>query len=126
MKKYFLFFIISLTIYVAHAIYTKHAIYGDGNGYYVTAHSLLYEHTFKSYKILDHLKNFPGRDYVFSRVFWDEDHNPYSVGTSLFWLPSLSIVSIFPNFYHLVPRTIVISSEVERSNLVKTPPLRSE
>lgn len=95
MKKYILFFIISLVIFVGHAIYTKHAIYGDGNGYYVTAQSLLYDHTFKSDKILGHLNNFPGKDYTFSRIFWDENKNPYSVGTSLIWMPALSIASIF-------------------------------
>jgi hypothetical protein len=95
MKKYILFFLISLTIFVAHAVYAKHAIYGDGNGYYVTAQSLLYDHTFKSNRILSHLKNFQGRDYIFSRVFWDESKNPYSVGTSLTWLPALAVTSIF-------------------------------
>ncbi len=95
MKKYILFFIISLIIFVGHAIYTKHAIYGDGNGYYVTAQSLLYDHTFKSDNILNHLKNFEGREYTFSRVFWDEDKNPYSVGTSLIWTPALTLASIF-------------------------------
>lgn len=93
MKKYFLFFILSLTIYVTHAIYTKHAIYGDGNGYYATAQSLLYEGKLNSEGILDHLKNFPGRDYVFSRVFWNEKINPYPLGTSLTWMPGLAITS---------------------------------
>jgi len=95
MKKYLLFFLLSLTLFVAHGVYTKHAIYGDGNGYYVTSQSLLYDHTFKSDTILNHLKNFPGRDYTFSRIFWDENKNPYSVGTSLFWIPSLALASIF-------------------------------
>lgn len=95
MKKYILFFAISLSLFLGHAILTKHAIYGDGNGYYVTAWSLLYDHTFKSESILDHLKNFKGKDYTFSRVFWDEDKNPYSVGTSLLWIPSMAIMSVF-------------------------------
>lgn len=95
MKKYFLFFILSLTLYVAHAIYTKHGIYGDGNGYYVTSQSILYDHTLNSPRILDHLKNFQGKDYIFSRVFWDENKSPYSVGTSLMWLPALAISSVF-------------------------------
>lgn len=95
MKKYLLFFAISIALLLVHGVYAKHAIYGDGNGYYVTAQSIYYDHTLASPRILTHLRNFPGREYVFSRVFWDEDHNPYSVGTSLFWLPSLSIVSIF-------------------------------
>jgi hypothetical protein len=95
MQKYILFFFLSLTLFVGHAIYTRHAIYGDGNGYYVTAQSLLYDQTFKSDRILTHLKNFSGRDYVFSRVFWDENKNPYSVGTSLFWIPSLALISLF-------------------------------
>lgn len=94
MKKYFLFFILSLTIYVAHALYIKHAIYGDGNGYYTTSQSLLYDHTLNSPRILDHLSNFQGRDYVFSRVFWDVNKSPYSVGTSLVWIPSLALASV--------------------------------
>ncbi|MEI8232852.1 MAG: hypothetical protein WCG44_03855 [bacterium] len=96
-NKYLIFFLLSLTLFVAHALYTKHAIYGDGNGYYVTAQSLLYDHTLKSDTILTHLKNFPGRDYTFSRVFWDENNNPYSIGTSLFWLPALVIASVVSN-----------------------------
>ena len=95
MKKYLIFFAISLAIFLGHAITTKHAIYGDGNGYYVTSWSLLYDHTFKSNTILDHLKNFKGKDYTFSRIFWDENKNPYSVGTSIFWIPSMAITSIF-------------------------------
>lgn len=94
MKKYFLFFILSLTIFLTHAIYTRHALYGDGNGYYATSLSLLTVGTFKSEPVLTYLQNFPGREYVFSRVFWDPDHNPYSVGTSLVWLPALSLASL--------------------------------
>lgn len=103
MKKYLVFFLISLAVFLTHSIYTKHAIYGDGNGYYVTAWSMLYDHTFKSPTILGHLKYFQGRSYTFSRIFWDENKNPYSVGTSLFWLPSMAIISLFsPNSLDLL------------------------
>lgn len=95
MKKYIVFFAISLAIFLGHAFTTKHAIYGDGNGYYVTAWSLLHKYTFKSEIILEHLKNFKGKEYTFSRIFWDENKNPYSVGTSLFWIPSMVVTSIF-------------------------------
>ena len=91
MKKYFLFFILSLTIYIAHAIYVKHGIYGDGNGYYTASHSMVYDQTLNSPRILDHLKNFQGRDYVFSRVFWDTSKSPYSIGTSIDWLPPIAL-----------------------------------
>ncbi|HLD92349.1 MAG TPA: hypothetical protein VI795_03040 [Patescibacteria group bacterium] len=93
--KYFILFIFSLSIFLFHAIYTKHAIYGDGNGYYVTAQSILYDKTINSKEIINHLKNFQGRDYIFSRVFWREDINPYSIGASLFWIPSLLVASVF-------------------------------
>ncbi|MFH2085497.1 MAG: hypothetical protein ABII21_01785 [bacterium] len=103
MNKYLLFFILSFTVFLTHALYTKHALYGDGNGYYATSLSLLTGGTFNSQSVLDYLKNFQGKDYVFSRVFWDTDHNPYSIGTSLFWLPGLALVSVFSgNPYNLI------------------------
>ncbi len=95
MKKYLFFFALSLSLFLVHAIYTRHALYGDGNGYYVTSLSLLTEGTFKADPVINYLQNFPGRDYVFSRVFWDPAHNPYSVGTSLAWLPALALTSVF-------------------------------
>lgn len=94
MKKYFLFFLISFTFFLTHAIYTKHALYGDGNGYYATSLSLLTERTLKSDRVIEYLQNFPGREYVFSRVFWDVNKNPYSVGTSIAWLPALELASL--------------------------------
>lgn len=108
MKKYLLFFTIAVVILITHAIYTRHAIYGDGNGYYATTQSLLYEGQLNSPTIIDHLKNYQGRDYVFSRVFWNEKLNPYPLGPSLVWLPALTVVRLFSSdrfdlFHELAP-----------------------
>ncbi len=94
MRKYIILFFFSLSIYIFHAMYTKHAIYGDGNGYYVTAQSVVYEKTLNSKQILEHLSNFVGRKYIFSRIFWNESINPYPVGTSLIWTPFLILASL--------------------------------
>ncbi len=95
MKKYFLLFVLSFSIFIVHAIYAKHAIYGDGNGYYVYTQSIYFDHQINSNKIYQHLENFEGKNYIFSRIFWDTKTNPYLIGTGLVWLPSMAFMSIF-------------------------------
>ncbi len=95
MKKYFLLFVLSFSIFIVHTIYTKHAIYGDGNGYYVYTQSLYFDHTLNSDAIYKHLENFEGRNYTFSRVFWNPKANPYLIGTGIIWLPSMAFMSLF-------------------------------
>lgn len=95
MKKYFVFFVISVIIFFSHAIYTKHAIYGDGNGYYSYTQALYFEKSLNFKPIYNYLSNFPGRNYIFSRVFWGSGSNPFPVGTGIVWLPSMFFMSFF-------------------------------
>ncbi len=95
MKKYFIFFTIAWIIFIFHAVYTKHAIYGDGNGYYSYTQALYFDRSLDFTNIYNHLEHFPGRDYEFSRIFWNKGFNPYSIGTGITWLPSMFLVSIF-------------------------------
>lgn len=95
MKKYFFFFVIAWFIFVAHAIYTKHAIYGDGNGYYTYTQALFFDKSLNFKPVYNFLLHFQGRTGEFSRLFWDTAFNPYSIGTGIFWLPSMLLMSIF-------------------------------
>ena len=96
MKKYFLFFVIAWSIFIFHSIYTKHAIYGDGNGYYSYTQALYFERSLDFGPIYNYLGHFQGRTGEFSRVFWNPDrNNPFSIGTSVTWLPSMFIMSLF-------------------------------
>lgn len=95
MKKYFIFFVLSFSLFICHSIIVKHAIYGDGNGYYTYTQSIYFDKQLNSPKILDYLSNFQGRNYIFSRVFWNREANPYLVGTGVIWLPSMAFMSIF-------------------------------
>lgn len=95
MRKYFYFFVIGFILLIIHAIYTNHAIYGDGNGYYSYTQSIYYDRSVNSQEILEHLSNFEGREYTFSRVFWDPDKNPFMIGTAILWLPSMFLMDLF-------------------------------
>lgn len=95
MKKYFVFFVISIIIFFSHALYTKHAIYGDGNGYYSYTQALYFERSLNFKPVYNFLSNFQGRDYIFSRVFWPRQNNPYPIGTGIVWLPSMFLMSFF-------------------------------
>jgi hypothetical protein len=97
LKKYFLLFVISITIYFAHAIYTYQGLYGDGNGYYVYTQSIFFDHKLNSEKVYNYLSNFQGKNYIFSRIFWNPDRNPFSIGTGIIWLPGIIITSLFEN-----------------------------
>lgn len=97
MKKYFMFFVLAYAIFIVHTLYTKHAIYGDGNGYWVYTQSIFFDNTINSREIIKHLDNFQGRNYIFSRIFWNRDANPFLIGPSLFWIPSQIIISLFSN-----------------------------
>lgn len=102
MKLYLFIFIVAALLYSVRAIYSGHAIYGDGNGYYAYAHALYFEKSLDFDPIYNHLSNFKGPKYTFSRVFWDTTegpfgvrHNAWNIGTALFWLPSLAIIDTF-------------------------------
>ncbi len=97
MKKYFLFFVISVTIFFAHALYTNHAIYGDGNGYYSYTQALFFEKSLDFDPIYKHLQSFPSHGRIFSRVFWGTKNNPFWIGTGITWLPSMVFMSFFSN-----------------------------
>lgn len=108
MKKYFIFFLIGIVIFFAHALYTRHAIYGDGNGYYSYTQALYFDHGFNFDPIFAHLSNFTGRNYIFSRIFWDTSvsplgirFNPYMIGTGLVWLPSMAVISLISGVFGL-------------------------
>lgn len=91
---YLLLFTISIILYFAHATYTLHGIYGDGNGYYSYTHALYFRQSLDFSEIYNHLENFNGRKYIFSRVFWDQSSNPYLIGTGILWLPSVVFIEI--------------------------------
>lgn len=95
MKKYFIFFIIAWVIFIFHAVYTKHAIYGDGNGYYSYTQAIYFDKSLNFTNIYKHLEHFQGKNYEFSRIFWDRSFNPYSIGTGVVWLPSMFLMSFF-------------------------------
>lgn len=102
MKKYFLLFVLSVSIFFFHAVVTKHAIYGDGNGYYSYTQALYFQRNLNFDPVYDALSNFKGTKYIFSRVFWNTDYakggvirqNPFLIGTGILWLPSMTFVSI--------------------------------
>ena len=101
MKKYFIFFVISVVIFFTHAVIVKHAIYGDGNGYYSYTNTLYFQRNLNFDPIYNFLENFKGTKYTFSRVFWDTTYakggivrqNVYLIGTGLTWLPSMAFIS---------------------------------
>lgn len=109
MKKYFFLFVLSIAIFFIHALYTKHAVYGDGNGYYSYTHALYFEKSLNFSQIYNHLQNFQGRNYIFSRIFWNTDltkngfiqQNPYMIGTGLVWLPSFIFISLINIVFNL-------------------------
>lgn len=79
-----------------------HAIYGDGNGYYSYAHSIYFQKSLNFDPIYNHLGNFEGKKYTFSRIFWNTEEgplgirkNPYTLGTAFFWIPSIAVISLF-------------------------------
>lgn len=109
MKKYFLLFLLSFSIFILHTIYTHHAIYGDGNGYYSYTNALFFEHKLNFDPVYGFLSNFRGRNYIFSRVFWDTSYaqnglirqNPYLIGTGITWLPSMIFISAINYVFNL-------------------------
>lgn len=108
MKKYFLLFVFSFLIFIYHTLYTKHAIYGDGNGYYSYTQAIYFDKSLNFDPIYEHLSNFQGRNYIFSRIFWEPDpgpfgikYNPFTIGTPLFWIPSMGFISLINNFFAL-------------------------
>ncbi len=102
MKKYFFIFITCFIIYIIHFVVSGHGIYGDGNGYYSYTNAIFFEKSLNFGPIFNHLENFQGPKYVFSRVFWNASlgplgiyKNPFPIGTGLFWIPSLAIIYTF-------------------------------
>lgn len=108
MRKYVILFIISLTIFLIHFLKVKHGIYGDGNGYYALSHTFFFQRKLDFGPIYNHLSNFQGASYVFSRIFWNTSktvtgvfNNPWLSGTSLFWLPSFTVISAMSFIFNL-------------------------
>lgn len=100
-SKYFILFTISLLLYFLHAVITLQGLYGDGNGYYSYTNSLFFQRNLDFSPIYAHLENFVGPKYIFSRMFWNPESNPYLIGTSLVWLPSMSFISGISNLFAL-------------------------
>lgn len=101
MKKYWLFFSLSLLIYCVHFYFVGHGIYGDGNGYYSYTHALYFEHDLNFTPVYSYLSNFQGKKFLFSRLFWNTDsysggirNCPWFIGTGLFWLPSMFFINL--------------------------------
>lgn len=108
MRKFLLLLLLSTFIYSVHTHFAKHGIYGDGNGYYAYAHALYFERKLDFAPIYGHLSDFQGRDYRFSRVFWNTEANPYgimrnqwTIGTGLFWIPGLFSVDVINYMFGL-------------------------
>ncbi len=101
LKRYFLLFVLSILIYFLHSIYTKQGLFGDGNGYYVYTNTLFFQKNLNFEPIYNYLSNFNGRDYIFSRIFWNQNYNPYTLGTSLIWLPSMFFISLINYLFSL-------------------------
>jgi len=63
---------------------------------------LYFEKSLNFKPIYSYLANFKGKDYTFSRIFWDTHktktgllNNGWVVGPSLFWIPSLFVMNVF-------------------------------
>ncbi len=102
MRKYLIIFIISIIGLLTRFYISGHGIFGDGNAYFSYTHALYFEQGLKFDGLYQHLGNFPGKKYTFSRVFWGTDvgpfgirHNPWTIGTGLFWLPAMELTDIF-------------------------------
>lgn len=100
-KKYFLLFVFSFTVYIAHTVITGQGLYGDGNGYYSYTNTLYFQKNLDFTPIYDYLINFQGRNGIFSRLFWDRNTNPFLIGTGLVWIPSLAFISAVNNIFGL-------------------------
>ncbi len=101
MKKYFILFTVSLIVYFTHAAATLQGLYGDGNGYYSYTNTIYFQRNLDFVPIYDHLSNFSGTKYIFSRIFWDKNYNPFTIGTGLVWLPSMGFISIVNSVFSL-------------------------
>ncbi len=94
MKKYLLFFLISLSIYLARSTISGQGVFGDGNAYYSYAHTLTFKGSLDFRQIYNHLSYFPGKKYQFNRAFWRQQPtstgmlpNQWLIGPALTWLP---------------------------------------
>lgn len=99
MKKYWLFFVLAVIAYLIRFYYLGFGIYGDGNGYYVISQALSFQ---KNLNFDPIIKNLSGR------IFWDTNRTvtgvrniPWLIGTSLFWLPSLGVISLANTVFKL-------------------------
>lgn len=108
MRKYAIFFAVSVSIYLIHFLKVKHGIYGDGNGYYSLAHTFFFQRNLNFIPIYNSLSHFQGVSYEFSRVFWNIArtstgvlNNPWLIGTSLFWIPSFFVISFLNIIFSL-------------------------
>jgi len=108
MKKYWAFFILAVFAYLIRFYFLGFGIYGDGNGYYVISHTILFEKKLNFDPILKNFANFKAKKHTFNRIFWKTDKTktgvkniPWLIGTSLFWLPSLAIISLVNIIFEL-------------------------
>jgi len=108
MKKYWLFFVLAVFAYLIRFYFLGFGIYGDGNGYYVISHTVFFEKKLNFDPIIKNLSNFKAKKYTFNRIFWKTDKTktgvrniPWLIGTSLFWLPSLAVISFINIIFKL-------------------------
>ncbi len=108
MNKYWVFFSLAILTYLLHVVISGHGIYGDGNGYFAYSHALYFEHKLDFSPIYTHLSHFQGTKYTFNRVFWDThvlstgtQHNLWTAGSSILWIPSLFIIDILTKLFNL-------------------------
>lgn len=97
--KWIFLLILSLGIYWFHFLMVGYGIWGDGNGYYAYAHALYFQRNLDFGPIYEHLSNFQGKKYVFSRIFWNPAPtatnllpNPWNIGTAVFWFPGMGLI----------------------------------
>ena len=106
--KWILFFVFSLAIYLLHFLIVGYGIWGDGNGYYAYTHALYFQRNLDFTSIYEHLANFQGKKYVFSRIFWNTTPtvtnllpNPWNIGTAVFWLPGMGLINGLVKLFRL-------------------------
>jgi hypothetical protein len=101
LQKYCILFAISVLLYFIHAAVTLQGVYGDGNGYYSYTNTLFFQGNLDFGPVYEHLGNFTGTKYTFSRVFWDRNENPFLIGTAIIWLPSMAFIRFMSNLFNL-------------------------
>ena len=108
MKLYLILFIIAIIPYSLRSITSKQGVFGDGNAYWSYAHTLTFQGNLDFTDIYNHLNNFEGKKYAFTRAFWRQEPtltgmlpNQWLIGPAILWLPALVVVNTFTTLFQI-------------------------